>query len=264
MAKCSRCGKKGLFLKLMNGLCLDCVSIVSAEERDKKRNAPPDPAIERKSAELSKLRAGRYLDQVEDRKYRYSSISGEYIAVYNYSRLYVTDVNQSMLQHLCEARKYVVSPIIDNNGDILLAYQDAPVCKLAECVEMCRDWIQRDDPIHCEFVSFQTGREYVAMTFYRKEPHLNDLEYEIIKLPGFYVTEMQFTIDNLRSGAKLLYSDDSVSERIYVCDLDYNPIGCLPIKHHLAIKNGSTYLLYLDHIEFTDDNMAVPYVRVYK
>lgn len=264
MAKCSRCGKKGVFLKLMDGICLDCVSIVSAEEKAQKRNAPPDPSIERKSAELANLRAARYLNQVKDRVYHYDSIVGAYTAVYNYLKLYVTDVNQSILQHLCESRKYVVSPAVHHSGDILLTYQDAPVCKLAECVDMCRDWLKRGDPIHCEFVSFQTGREYVAMTFYRTENQLDGLQYEVVKLPGFSVAEMQFTIDNLQSGAKLLYSNDSASERIYVRDLDYNPIGCLPIQHQTAIKNGAELHLYLDHIEYTDDNKAVPYVRVYR
>lgn len=37
MAKCTKCGKKGLFLKLdKNGVCSDCVHKAQLEERDKK------------------------------------------------------------------------------------------------------------------------------------------------------------------------------------------------------------------------------------
>ena len=53
MAKCTRCGRKGFFLKLTNGLCGNCVSTVRMEQEQAALKAQ----MEEISAKLSDQKA---------------------------------------------------------------------------------------------------------------------------------------------------------------------------------------------------------------
>ena len=53
MAKCTRCGRKGFFLKLTNGLCDNCVSTVRMEQEQAALKAQ----MEEMSAKLSDQKA---------------------------------------------------------------------------------------------------------------------------------------------------------------------------------------------------------------
>ena len=72
MGKCSRCGRKGLFLRLTNGLCENCQATICAEEEQaaiKARGEAEQAQIQAQINELSQLLADqdRLYHQIKER-----------------------------------------------------------------------------------------------------------------------------------------------------------------------------------------------------
>lgn len=263
MPKCYRCGKWGLFLNVVDGYCADCLPKILADAAAKKKRLAPSTPVDEYHPPVQYNVTKLYLDRLPERNVYHDAIIDGQSALYSYPRLQVRDVNQNVLKYMCENRKYRVTPTIYPDGSIALMYDGALVAFLCERERMCKDWIKRGDMIYCEFVCFRSGFERVAITFYRNEyARLSNHKSTVIKLTRYSSDEKQDSICCLTDGEKLTCCEDDDSDRICVCDLRNNEIGCLPSKYEDQYDDFAG--IFFDHSELSEDgDKEIPYVRIY-
>ena len=263
MAKCYRCGKWGLFLRVTDGFCAECLPIVLADAQAKKQKIAPQIPVSINRPPVKYDATKLYLDRLSDRTFFPKMVIGDCVAVYSYPQLSVTKVDQGVLKYMCENKLYNVTPAIHSDGNIALIHDGAVVALLNEREEMCRDWIKRGDPIQCQFVSFQSGHERVAMAFYRNEQaRLANHKSTVIKLTRYSSADKQDAICCLSDGEKLMCCEDIDSDRICVYSLSHNEIGFLPTKYQDDFEEFAG--VFFDHSEKSPDgDKEVPFVKIY-
>ena len=189
--------------------------------------------------------------------------------VYRYPNISVMNVNRTNLQAMVKLKKFEVLPVKDESGAILLKWDGITVAHLAEKIEMCSDWLDKQLPLRCEFAAFGAGKEKVALFFYKdQESTLQDRQCEIVKLTSCMSTAKQETISFLEEGEKLFIEWDD-NDKPYLRDISYNPIGSLPAKFNKYIDNDLIDGIFFDHTEVKEnedwekEDKLIPFVRVY-
>lgn len=189
--------------------------------------------------------------------------------VYRYLDIRVTNVNREQLRLMVKSNDFEVTLQKEETGDIVLTKYGSAVATLVDKVDMCTDWLSNGHPIICQFSAFRSGFERVALFFYKDiEESLNSHQYEIVKLSSYRSVSKQETISFLQKGQKLLTEFDD-NDKLFVQDMDNNPIGCLPQKYVSLYEEDMVAGIFFDHSEikpakdFEKDDTIIPFVKIY-
>lgn len=263
MARCYGCGKQGLLLKVRDGFCADCFPKYSKGAQADTAHTPTQAPVCIRPGSAKNDVAKQYLDKVLDRFSCLPMVIDNQVAVYSYPNVYVRNVDYGVLKYMCDNQKFNVMPIVNSDGQIALHYDGAIVGFLNEKEAMCKDWIERGDAIHCEFVSFRPGFECVTVIFYRDEhTRLSSRDSIVTKLTRFSSVGIQDSICCLSDGEKLRCCEDFDSDRICVYNLRNNLIGYLPRQFEEQFEDFAG--IFFDHSERSESgDYEIPYVRIY-
>lgn len=278
MKKCERCGRKGLFLKLQDGLCANCFSEIEESKRleveaaQKAAEEAKRQEIEaaQRAAEEQRLRALRdpsnLLNNVKRKNISRPPMYNGQPMVYEYL-IRALDVDRPALYEMTKTDDYYVKMAVAKNGDILLVNNDIPIAKLGGKTQIATDWIKKDRLYLCQFTGFQKGKECVVLLLYRDdEARFSDSKMSIAKLVSCSTEERQYNIDCLEEGQKLFVDEDDDGKQ-YVRDIDYHDVGRLPAKFYRMFEDDSLLGMYFDHTETVEnsngDDVDVPFVRFY-
>lgn len=280
MARCSNCGKSSLFLKLENGLCNDCVAIAhrrrEIEELSQKKTQLQNEitVFQKRLHELKKNNPGFdpftrpdsiNLDAVPERGTLRQPVMNGCAELYAYTRVPVSDVDHHILQNMVINESYALTPELCADGSVSLMHASKYVAKLAERVDMCADWLRRNDPIRCEMTGFQTGKEHIVLAFYRDEAaRLGNHDSVVIKLTSYSADYKQDGIRSLKAGEKLTCAeDDYTDDKVNVLDWCSESIGRLPKKYADKFLNEGFAGIFFDHADEDAEGRLVPYVKIY-
>lgn len=286
MAKCSTCGKRGLFMPLIKGQCTEChqkamiqaaVQRQAEETRRKEQEARQKELAERSIYEKlgvpypdpSRLQLNDPFSTAWLLGCSAPNLYQNCPMVYRYVNIAVSCVNRDLLRRMVIAKTAEVTVSESYGGDIFLLCGTLFIAKLEAKQEMCRDWLKKGLPLICKFSSFKEGNERVSLFFYKKdEEKYKDYKCEVVKLTSCMSSAKQETIMFLEPGQKLFIELDD-NDKPYIRDIEYNPIGNLPAKFKKLIDEDMICSVYFDHSDeiipedFEKDNKKVPYVRVY-
>ncbi len=191
--------------------------------------------------------------------------------VYKYTNISVKNVDRNMLRRMVLAKEYEVTLSITVSGHIDIYRGKCRIGQLNDKTEMCKDWIQKGDPIRCEFVSFNQGEEKVALFFYRdEESKLENHKCNIVRLTNYFSNQKQEVVSFLEKGEKLFIDTDD-NDKPYLRNIDHEPIGNLPEKYNRAYEDDLISGIYFDHCEpkdgdlefYDEDRKEIPFVRIY-
>lgn len=262
MPKCTRCGRKGLFLWVSDGLCLECneairIADLQKQEEDLNKNTPDviptAPPVSFNFAD------------VPDRGTLRQPIFNGCPQLYGYVGVSVSSVDCRTLQNIVISKSYDLIAELCPDGSVALNHDGEYVCKLAERVDMCADWLRRGDPIRCEMTGFKPGREHVVLCFYRdEEKRLSYRESVIVKLTSYTSEYKQDNIQNLKPGEKLTCSEDDYNDdKVNVLDWCSEPIGRLSKKYADRFFDEGFAGVFFDHADEDAEGRLVPYVKIY-
>ena len=189
--------------------------------------------------------------------------------VYRYPNVSVSNVNRDVLRKMVVNKDYGVTLVISDTGDVLAMKDGDIVAKIEDKAQMCKDWMNKNRPLVCEFVVFKKESERIALFFYRSETEeMEGYSCENAKLTSCMSASKQESIACLEEGQRLFVEMDD-NEKPYVRDICYNPIGRLPAKYNRLYENDQVRGIYFDHSEIVEaedcdkEDKEIPYVRVY-
>lgn len=252
--KCKNCKRSGLFEYIDDdGYCSDCARKIAqrkAIERNRIHEKESDP-----------------LDNFHRGLIYAKPIYMDCPIVYKYRNVSVENVDRDILRRIASTEDYQVDVAISDDDHVILKSNNDVVATLLEKSDMCKDWINRNDPVICEFVAFKSGAEKVALYFYKDEQSkFSACNSEVIKLTSFMSSSKQETISCLSSGEKLFVEFDDNGKQ-YLKDIDNYPVGNLPAKYAKLYDNGEICGIYFDHSDSVEndngDQREIPFVKVY-
>lgn len=258
MAKCYRCGQRGLFLKTTDGFCEGCRLKVLEDARKKKQaSAQPtrityNPSALLENVTRSEIPRPPMLDGIP--------------MVYSYV-IYVSYVDRNALYEMTRNNIYDAKMSVLEDGDICLMHNGTYIARLDNHKEIAADWINNNLPYICQFTGFKNGRECVILHLYRNdEARLNQCQMSIAKLTSCTSESKQINISLLEEGQKLFVEDDD-DGKLYVRDVNYHELGRMPAKFNRMHDDGDLRGMFFDHAETTEDangnEIDIPYVRFY-
>lgn len=264
--------------------CKDCGAIKSKKKLDENRRcdrcamrARIKSFPQQKAAPRQPTTAEKIIEEYRNRSESIpgrgdilvSDIHGDCVLVYRYPNVSVSDVNRDIMKDMHQKKSYRLELSVSDSGEVLATRDGVPVAKIEDQVQMCIDWIKKQQPIICEFAYFAEGKEKVALFFYRNEAaRMEGNPFEIVKLTGCFSADEQETIAFLEKGQKLFIETDD-NDKPYVRDIWYNPIGRLPAKINRLYEDDGIRGLYFDHLEtkeaegFDEEDKYIPYIKVF-
>lgn len=301
MARCINCGRQSVFLKVNDRcLCSSCEKNRREDEIERFREEKRRKKMEQRQKEMEELRKDternsgliRWDEQVSNDQKRMSKIngistnptycsapgsfedlnipakSGSSICVYRYWFLQVDPIDEATFYSLyCSGNEYNLLPTIRDNGDVILTYEGADVCKLLDKREMVSDWMARSDIIIFRISVCSPDKYGVAVAFYRdEEERLKDKPNKIIKLTNYASEAKQDAIACCYDGQKLVCYEDDDGKRVYVSDFfSSSVIGYLPAKYAEMYLDSGFVGIFFDHSETDEEReREIPFVKIYQ
>lgn len=270
LSRCVRCKQMKSTSSLnAKGECASCAAQSRIAELARTPDVPKNDKTLQNNRLVSAMERERLLENCTHYVRVLECVHDGCAMVYRYPNTSVTDVDRDVLYDMVATKTYRVTVSVESNGDVLLHSGEKVVAKLADRVQMCKDWIKKGRPLICEFVAFKKGTEKVALFFYRSEAdEMSDHTFDTIKLTSCMSVMKQEAICCLVPGQKLFVELDD-NDKPYVRDIEYNPLGKLPAKYNRLYEEEALLGLYFDHTEKVEaedldgDDKEIPYVRIY-
>lgn len=286
---CGRCNKSGLFTKLnKEGYCAECAAKRKEEQAaklEKEReeilkkiyhtpsvnsdscvNQPqsfnfPMKADEKRASEI------RRMEYSTRHWFTPPAVLDGCVMVYRYPNVSVKIHARHLLEELFIAEEFRVELQISESNDVIIKSKFGIIGTVLEKDQIIKDWKKRGDPMICEFVTFASGQESIALFLYRDdESRFLDREKHIVKLTSCMSASKQEAIECLTKNEKLFIDLDDY-DKLYVKDISNYPIGNLPAKYKKLYDAGTIDAVYFDHSEIIENDSGIekeiPFVRIY-
>lgn len=268
---CQRCHKSGFSVEIgKDGYCDECRTIVAEESARRAAEARRSIAeaearkrmdAERKATERRYQLINQAIISGSQRRSQAPKFKDGCVLTYYYHRVRGVAIDRAAIEQMALDADYAVM-LADHDGEIVGMKYGAPVIRIEEKQEMCRDWIRRGDPIFCEIANLTSGSERLMLGFYRdEESRLAGKTYTVCKLTSCRSEEKQVNIACLEEGERLYLEDDG-SGKFCVTAFPFYDIGSLPAKYAKYDKSDFDSVIY-DHGEDNGNDVIIPFVRVY-
>lgn len=266
MAKCNRCGKWSLFLKVNRyGYCSDCAAAIAEQERRIQEEKDRKEDARRKWESSPEF----YLSKICTRAFSPKSFIDDMTAVYVYRAVPLMNVDRAMLKNMVQRNKFTLHAKIED-GAAVLYWDNARIGTVNQdtITRMLVTWIEQELPVVINIMCVTPGRETCGIAFYRSEiAYQKNRSKTIVRLTGCTSNERQLNIACCTSGEKLICVEDDEHEgRVNVVTLvDEAPVGNLPARYAAEFLDGcGSNLVLFDHRETNDNGSLVPFVAIYE
>ena len=256
MAKCIKCGKRGLFLKLNNaGLCNDCEK--RAAKTVKSKNIYTPPVV---------IKIEEFLPNKID----------NYILVYDYYNICLNIEDYSPIESCIQNKNYFISIKMENSEIYVYSdYGKIGTMQGTHYSSMATDWIRKNEPFVCKISEIDTTNKTVKINlgFYRDMlKKIQGKKYVTVKLTAYKSDIRQDNILHLSQNDFLFvgcdeYADNPACKVYTSCtsaeEDSYDVIGNLPHKYKEMYLNGDISAITFDHCEEDDYFLSIPFVNIY-
>lgn len=278
MAKCQKCGKRGLFLKLVGGICQDCQTKIDqeiAEMLAKKKEKEEEEKI-------LKLQKNFYVPKDEklgwELKYQYDDVK---IALPNmnfFVKYFKKNINtRTLYACMLQDKKNEYDPKAIKIAKLInvdTGYETLGYLYKGKIQDMANDWISRNDEyeIVISRVDMPKKEIYVSISFYTKIDENSLILYKksasLIKttLRGDFVNR-QMNILDMEEGEFVGIEEDIGSDNLsyLVIDEQKNELGNLSAKLSENMeKDGYSYIGKVIEIIQKDNGNVGMKIAIYR
>lgn len=268
MPKCSGCGQWGLFLRLENGFCIDCVKKQKEELQLAEERRLQEEKKQREYEEQQKVynSPSAKLDRIKLPRLDWPVMLNGVPKVYHYA-FSVICVDRQSLYEAVKNGDYRADLAMTADGKIDVTSNGLRLGRLMSPTTILADWLERGDPILCQFTVLRKGEEHLGISLFRDdESRLSCCESATAKLTAFTTDTRQCNIGCLEPGQKLFVEIDD-NDKPYVRDINFRDVGKLPAKYLRMHEEGTLKGMFFDRTEQVENSNGeindAPFVRFY-
>lgn len=259
--RCVKCNKSALKTEIgEDGYCPKC-----RDEAIRKAEAEAAEYLRKKAEEEARqheIKVRAYINNSSNRRVTTPKFHGGGVRVCHYPRIPVVKVNRAVVEEMALDQSFSLD--LEISGDeVVCKHGGVIVAQMEEKRDMCRDWLNRGDPIYCELANLRAGEERIILSFYRdEETRLEGRPAILAKLTSCRSEECQCNIDCADDGEALWIDPDSAG-RLYVMAHPFEELGTLPAKFTKYDRSDIDAVIYDHGDEDPVSGKITPWVRVY-